>query len=77
VVAGVIRGRAIEQVMIGEAIAKSSAQESIGRRLGDELIVAAREAISEFQRLRIETRSNRFRGLAMAIRKLETLVGKP
>jgi hypothetical protein len=76
-VAGVIRGRAIEQVMIGEAIAKSSAQESIGRRLGDELIVAAREAISEFQRLRIETRSNRFRGLAMAIRKLETLVGKP
>lgn len=70
-------GREIERNEIRDAIARSSATESIGRKLGDELIAAARETVRQWEVLAINPRNNRFRGLGYAIRHLERLVGRP
>lgn len=72
-----ISRRGIERNEIRDAIARSSATESIGRKLGDELIAAARDTVGEWQRLNINPRNNRFFRLAVAIRHLERLVGRP
>lgn len=71
-----MRRAEIEQAQIREAIAQANAMESIGRKLGDELIAAARETVRQWQVLAIDPRNNRFRGLGYAIRKLENLVGR-
>jgi ribosomal protein S7 len=64
--------RARERGEIREALASSAATETIGRRLGDELITASREAIAAWH----ERRNSEHR-MAQAISKLEELVGKP
>jgi hypothetical protein len=61
-----------ERALIREAIAASASTETIGRRLGDELITAARDAI-----LIWHERRNSEERLAQAIARLEELVGRP
>ena len=68
----VTRAREIERLEIGDAIVRSTARESIGRRLGDELIAAARETVGAWRQ-----RENSQVRLAKAIARLEELVGKP
>jgi hypothetical protein len=71
----------IEQVMLQEALRRSTATETIGRKLGDELIAAARETIVAYQDIAISSvgTSNwrACRRFERAINKLEQLVGKP
>lgn len=64
--------RGMERGLIREAMTASAATETIGRRLGDELIAASREAIAAWH----ERRNSEDR-MAQAISKLEELVGKP
>jgi ribosomal protein S7 len=65
-------GREIERAEIRTAIATSSARETIGRRLGDELIAAAREAVVAWHE-----RRNSEQRMARAVARLEELVGRP
>jgi ribosomal protein S7 len=64
--------RAMERDEVRAAITRSGATESIGRKLGDELITASREAIAAWH----ERRNSEHR-MAKAIARLEELVGKP
>ena len=66
------RRRQIERAEIRTAVARSSATETIGRKLGDELIAASRETIRAWH----ERRNSEDR-MAKAIKRLEELVGKP
>jgi uncharacterized protein (DUF2336 family) len=61
-----------ERDEVRTALAQSHATESIGRKLGDELITASREAIAAWH----ERRNSEYR-IAKAIARLEELVGKP
>jgi hypothetical protein len=63
-----------ERALIREAITKSATTESIGRKLGDDLIDAAREAVGAWY---ISDRPKRLKELHSAINKLEALVGRP
>jgi hypothetical protein len=71
----------IEQVMLQEALRRSAATESIGRKLGDELIAAARETIAAYQDIAISSVGTggwrACRRFERAVNKLEQLVGKP
>jgi hypothetical protein len=58
--------------LVREALAHHAVTESIGRRLGDDLISAARELISAWHQ-----RANCDRRIVAAITKLEKLVGGP
>lgn len=60
--------------MIREAMAASAATETIGRRLGDDLIAASREAVAAYYAPFSSARAVRLRD---AIVKLERLVGRP
>lgn len=64
----------IERAMLSEAVIRSSAQESIGRRLGDELIAAARATVAAWYTDELIARERR---LAVAVSRLERLVGRP
>jgi hypothetical protein len=64
--------RAIERDEVRTAIAKSSAQESIGRRLGDDLIDACRELVGAWYE-----RRNNERRMRQAAHRIEDLVGRP
>lgn len=65
-----MNGRGLERVMLQEAVMNSAAQESIGRRLGDELIAASREAVAAWHEGRVKR-------MLAAIEQLEQLVGRP
>lgn len=69
--------RRVEREEMREAIATSHARASIDKLLGEELIAAARSTVREWEKLEVNPRNNRFRGIAYAIRKLEDLVGRP
>jgi hypothetical protein len=64
--------RGLERGEIREALAASAATETIGRRLGDELITASREVLTAWYE-----RRNSERRMWEAIATLERLVGKP
>jgi ribosomal protein S7 len=64
--------RGMERGLIREAMTASAATETIGRRLGDELITASREAIAAWHE-----RRNSENRMAQAIAELERLVGRP
>jgi ribosomal protein S7 len=64
--------RGIERGLIREAMTASAATETIGRKLGDELITASREVVTAWH----ERRNSEDR-MAQAIAELERLVGKP
>jgi hypothetical protein len=64
--------RGIERGLIREAMTGSAATETIGRKLGDELITASREVVTAWH----ERRNSEDR-MAQAIAELERLVGKP
>lgn len=68
-----------EHAMLAEAATTWAATESIDRKLGEELIAAARDAVNEWHRLQINRRerSERFFRLRVAIEHLERLVGRP
>jgi hypothetical protein len=68
------RSRQVERALMREAIAKSAVTESISRRLGDDLIDAARDAVGAWYLTDV---SKRFKALRIAIGKLEELVGRP
>ena len=68
----IARSRERERNEIREAMTASATTESIGRRLGDELIAAGREAVAAWR----ERRNSEDR-MAAAIAKLEELVGSP
>jgi hypothetical protein len=57
-----------ERDEVRTALAQSHATESIGRKLGDDLIDASRQVISAWHQRR---------NIGRAIRRLEELVGKP
>jgi uncharacterized protein (DUF2336 family) len=61
-----------ERDEVRTALAQSHATETIGRRLGDQLITASREAIVAWRQ-----RRNSEERMEKAIRRLEELVGKP
>ena len=61
-----------ERDEVRSALAQLHATESIGRKLGDELITASREAIAAWH----ERRNSEDR-MQHAIERLEELVGKP
>jgi hypothetical protein len=61
-----------ERDEVRTAIAQSHATESIGRKLGDDLIDACRELVGAWHE-----RSNNERRMAKAVKQLEDLVGKP
>jgi ribosomal protein S7 len=67
-----LRRRAEERGEIRAAIAKSATTESIGRKLGDDLIDASREVVAAWHE-----RSNSEHRMAKAVKQLEELVGKP
>jgi hypothetical protein len=64
--------RGMEHGLIREAMTASAATETIGRKLGDELIAATREAIAAWH----ERRNSEHR-MWRAMAALERLVGKP
>jgi ribosomal protein S7 len=61
-----------ERDEVRTAIAQSHATESIGRKLGDDLIDASREVVAAWHE-----RSNSEHRMAKAVKQLEDLVGKP
>jgi uncharacterized protein (DUF2336 family) len=61
-----------ERDEVRTALAQSHATESIGRRLGDDLIDASREVVAAWH-----ARSNSEKRITKAIERLEELVGKP
>jgi uncharacterized protein (DUF2336 family) len=61
-----------ERDEVRTALAQSHATETIGRKLGDELITASREAIAAWHE-----RNNSEARMGKAIERLEELVGKP
>ena len=64
--------RQLERDEVRTAIAQSHATESIGRKLGDDLIDASREVVAAWHE-----RSNSEHRMAKALKQLEELVGKP
>jgi hypothetical protein len=64
--------REIERDEMRTALARSRATESIGRKLGDELIAGAREVVAAWH----ERRNTEAR-MIRAIERLEQLVGRP
>jgi hypothetical protein len=67
----------LERAQLAEAVHHVRVRESIGRRLGDELIGAAREAVAAYYaQRRIWGLPQNYR-LRQAILELEKLVGRP
>lgn len=66
--------RRMERDEVRTAIARSSSTETIGRRLGDDLIAAGREVVAAYY---APFSSGRAARLCNAIVKLERLVGRP
>jgi ribosomal protein S7 len=62
----------VEQTMLREALTKAAATESVSRKLGDELIEAAREVIAA-----IHKRDMAEIELRRAVSQLVRLVGEP
>ena len=61
-----------ERDEVRTAIAQSHATESIGRKLGDDLIDACRELVGAWH-----ARSNNERRMRQAVHRIEDLVGRP
>jgi hypothetical protein len=66
--------RAMERDQIRAAIAAGTVHGSISRKLGDDLIDAARDAVGAFY---VPDVGQRFKALRRAIERLEALVGRP
>jgi hypothetical protein len=64
--------RGLERGEIREALAASAATETIGRKLGDELISLGREILTAWY-----ARQNSQERLSRAMQRLEELVGRP
>jgi hypothetical protein len=64
----------IEDAMLSEAVVISAATEDLARKYCEELISASRDVVGAWYRAK---RPNRDRPLGEAIRKLQSLVGRP